>query len=180
MKYKKLFPFFLLSLFFIFLSTSLFPYVKWVAFAPFLVITYSSRLFIPSLWIATFSGLIMDILSQDNPFGLHSLNYVLTTVLIYRYRHHFVDRAIGLASYTFLFSFASTLIQRLGLCFFGAAIPFTLIGFTTDFICLPIFDALYGFIWFSCPLLIYNLMKKYWIRFLFFRKEFRTKKNETI
>ena len=179
MKYKKLFPFFLISLFFTLLATSLFPYVKWLSFAPFLVITYSSRPLIPSLWIAAFSGLIMDILSQDNPFGLHCLNYVLTTLLIHRYRHYFVDRAIGLASYTFLFSSISTLIQFLGHCFFASPIPITLIGCITDFICLPLLDALYSFIWFSCPLFMYNLIKKYWIRFLFFRKEFRRKKTVT-
>lgn len=118
----------------------------------------------------------MDILSQDNPFGLHALNYVLTTVIIYRYRHYFVDRAVGLASYTFLFSFVSTLLQFLGLCFFATTIPMSMIGLTTDFICLPILDALYGFIWFSCPLIMYKLIKKYWIRFLFFIKETRRKK----
>ena len=148
MKQIKLWPYFLIALFF----GALFPSVRILAFAPFLTMTYSRLNLTKSLWVAAFSGLIIDLLSSSLPFGIHSLDYTLVTLLLHRYRNYFVDKPIGLASFTWIFSLLSTAIQTVLFLLFGTKLPFTLQGTITDFLAFPLFDALYAFLGFSCPM----------------------------
>lgn len=172
MKQQKTWPFFLVALFFT--LTPLFPVFS---FSPYLAILYRRSAWIKALWISTLCGLILDFLSVS-PFGLHALQMVLVTTLLYRLRVYFVDKPIGLASYTTLISLAATLFSRFFLIFYGPGLPFTLKGLITDFIVMPLGDALYAFLFFSCPLIFYRLLQKIYFRFLFLKKEINKKEKQ--
>lgn len=175
MRRGKIWPFFLIALF---CQCCLTP-IGILAFAPFLAIIYNRKAFIPSLWITALTGLIVDLLSASLPFGIHALNYMLTTALLYRYRHYFVDKPIGLASFTGVFSLLSTAVGCLLLLLFGSDLPMTPLGLATDFLLMPLLDGFYALLCFSFPILLYQFLRKQWFRFLFFKKETKKKNEET-
>lgn len=176
MKKHPLWPFFFIALFFAFYSAALLPTYTFLPFSPFLVIVLKRFSFPRSLWIAAGCGLIMDLLSNSTPLGFHGVNYVIATFCLYRFRHYFVEKALGLCSFTFLFSFLSTLTHRLMLILFGIMLPITWKSIATDLALMPFLDGFYAFLWFSCPLLLYHFLRQQWFRFLFFRKELKKKK----
>ena len=178
MKRSKIWPYFLIALFFTLFYQSLFPTIRILAFAPFLAIAYGRLQLTASLWAAALSGLMIDLLSSSLPFGIHSLNYALVTLLLHRYRHYFVDKPIGLASFTWVFSLFSTGLQKALFLLFGIELPFTLQGVITDFLATPFLDALYAFLAFSCPIILYLSLRKLWFRFLFLREETKRKNEE--
>ena len=169
---QKTWPFFLLALFFALIS--LFPVLP---FAPYLAILYRRSEWIKALWVSTFCGLILDLLGVS-PFGLHALQMLLVTASVYRFRIYFVDKPIGLASYTAIISLTLTLFSRFSLILYDSRLPFTFKGLITDFILMPLGDALYGFLFFSCPLILYRLLRKLYFHFLFLKKETNKKKEE--
>ncbi|MEM8727863.1 MAG: hypothetical protein AAGE99_04050 [Chlamydiota bacterium] len=164
MRRQKTWSFFLIALFFS--PTSLFAVLP---FSPYLAILYRRSTRIKALSISTLCGFILDLLSTS-PFGLHSLQMLSVTICLYRLRIYFVDKPIGLASYTALISLTSTLLSRLGLIFYDSNCPFTFQGLITDFILMPLVDAFYGFLFFSCPLIFYRLLRKFHFPFLFLKK----------
>ncbi|MDN3508930.1 MAG: hypothetical protein P0S93_02740 [Candidatus Neptunochlamydia sp.] len=165
MKRQKTWPFFLIALFFT--LTSFFPVLP---FSPYLAILYQRSEWIKALWISTLCGCILDLLSTSS-FGLHALQMLLVTICLYRLRIHFIDKPIGLASYTALISLASTLFSRLSLLLYDPGFPFTFKGLITDFILMPLADALHAFLFFSCSLIFYRLLQKLYFRFLLLKKE---------
>lgn len=175
MRQGKIWPFFLIALFCQCFLTG----VGILAFAPFLAIVYNRQAFIPSLWTAALTGLIVDLLSASLPFGIHALNYTLTTALLYRYRHYFVDKPIGLALFTGVFSLLSTTFRCLLLLLFGSDLPLNPLGLATDFLLMPLLDGLYALLCFSFSILLYQFLRKQWFRFLFFKKETKKKSEET-
>jgi hypothetical protein len=177
-KQKKILPFFFLALFFALFSREIFPGIRWLPFAPFLAILCTSRPFLSCLWIGALSGLIMDLLGSELPLGLHALTYALTILILFRYHHYFVDKAIGLVSLTFLFSLLATIIQLGELLLLGLTIPLTFSGIVSDFFFIPLLDALYGFLFFSCPSFLFRFLKKQWPRFLLFKERFKSRKEE--
>lgn len=165
MKQQKTWPFFLIALFFA--LTSLFPLSP---FAPYLAILYRRSTWIKALWVATGCGCLLDLLSSLT-FGTHPLQMILTTSLLYRLHIYFIDKPIGLASYTALISLTLTLMARLLLTLHGSTLPFTFQGLVTDFILMPLVDALYAFFFFACPPLAYRLIRKGYFYFLFLKKK---------
>ncbi|QVL57108.1 MAG: hypothetical protein KFB93_06935 [Simkaniaceae bacterium] len=169
---QKTWPFFLIALFFA--LTSLFPVLP---FSPYLAILYRQSEWLKALWISVLCGLILDLLGAS-PFGLHALQMLLVTVSLYRMRIYFINKPIGLASYTALISLALTIFSRFSLIFYDAGLPFTFKGLVTDFIFMPFIDALYAFLFFSCPLILYRLLRKLYFHFLFLKKETNKKEEE--
>ncbi len=169
---QKTWPFFLIALFFA--LTSILPVLP---FSPYLAILFRRSQLTKALWISALCGLILDLLSVS-PFGIHALTMTLTTACIFRFRVYFIDKPIGLASYTALISLALTIFSRLTLIFYDSGLPFTFKGFVTDFLLLPVGDALYALLCFSYPLILYRLLRKLYFRFLFLKKESNKKKEE--
>lgn len=180
MKKHPLWPFFFLSLFFTFYLTALFPKYILLPFSPFLITASHYCSLAKSLWLATVCGLIMDLVSSLTPFGFHALTYVIVTFFLYRFRLFFVEKALGIISFTALFSFLSTFLGRVFLSFFGIPLPFIWPHVITDFLLMPILDGLYAFLCFSCPLMFYHFLRQQWFRFLFLRKETKKKKEKTV
>lgn len=142
-------------------GTVFFPNIRLFAFAPFLALVYNRRTFVSSLWIATLSGIVIDLLCSQLRFGLYALNYSLTTVLIYRQKKHFFeDKPLALSLFTALVSCTSTLLQLFLTYAFDKGLPFTWKLALTDLIGMPAIDALYAYLWFSCPMQLYEYVQK--------------------
>lgn len=167
-------PFFLIALLMVLMS----PWPL-AFFAPFLAMVYHRHSLVGSLWISAGCGIVIDLLSTT-PFGIYSLNYAVVSLLLYRYRIYFVEKPIGLASLTLIFSIMSSVIARIFFFIIGISLPFTLKGGATDFLLLPLADGVYALLFFSCPLILYRLARRQWFRFLFFRKETKKKREEDL
>lgn len=177
MKKPPLWPFFIISFFFAFYSAALLPTYAFLPFAPLIAMALHRLSFPKSLWLAAGSGLIMDLLSSLCPLGFHALISVVVVLCLYRFRAIFVEKALGLCSFTFIISLLSTLFNRVFLALFGISLPLAWKSCLTDFVIMPFLDSIYAFLWFSCPLMLYHFLRRQWFRFLFFRKETK-KKNE--
>ena len=120
----------------------------------------------------------MDLLT-DRPFGLYALNLTVVTFLFYRLRIYFIDKPIGLASYTIILSLATTLFSRILFSLYGKSLPLTFKGVATDFLLMPLADGLYAILCFSLPLILYRFGKELYSRFLFMREESKKKVKES-
>jgi rod shape-determining protein MreD len=162
---QKTWPFFLVALFFLF--TAPFPILP---FSPYLAILYRRSSFIKSLWVAALCGVLVDLLT-DRPFGLYALNLTVVTFLFYRLRVYFVDKPIGLASYTAILSVNVTLFSRILFSLYGQSLPLTFKGIATDLLVMPLADSLYGVLLFSLPPHLYHLGKRLYFCFRATREE---------
>lgn len=176
MKKPITWPYFLVALSFLLYSP-----LPLLSFAPFYAIVYRRKTLLQSLWIAAGCGALQDLLGSG-PFGIQTLITTATAFLLFRFRIYFVDKGVGLLSYTFVISFTLTLFSRLSLLLYAPSFPLTLKGFATDFLLLPVVDALYALLCFHYPLILYRFVKKQWFRFHFLRKDSRKKeeKEETV
>ncbi len=174
MKKQRIWPYFLLAFCF-----TLFVPLPLMLFTPFYAITYRRSSLIMALWISAGCGFILDLLSMSF-FGTQTLIAIAATFFLYRYRIYFVDKPVGLFSYTLIISVFLTLLNRISYFLHDPTFPFTLKGFVTDFLLLPLADALYALFFFSYPLIIYRFLKKQWFRFHFLKKESRKKEEENI
>jgi len=155
-----IFPF-SFALFFAICGTVFLPQVHLLAFSPFLALLYNKTSFIKSLWIASLCGLTIDLLSSEFRFGIHALNYCLTTLLLYKQKRHFVeDRSLALSLFTAIVSIASTLLQFFLISIFDRALPLSGKLIITDLVIMPLADAAYAFLWFICPMKLFIHIKK--------------------
>lgn len=169
--------FFFLALVFALFSTALFPRLHTLPFAPFIPLVISRHSLVKSLWLAAFVGFCMDLLTSQASFGLYSLCFTLTTAVLYRHKwHFFMDKPIGLPSFTFLFALISTPIHLVLLSIFGKAISISAQSLFSDFLMMPIIDGVYAFLWFNCPIIWYYYIKKTKPHLLLYQKLF--KRNE--
>jgi rod shape-determining protein MreD len=151
-------------------GTAFFPNIRLHSFAPFFALAYNRKSLMTSLWIAALCGIAVDLLCSQLKFGLYSLNYCLTTLLSYRQKKHFFeDKPLALSLFTALISGISTLIQLLLTYAFDQGLPFTWKLALTDLIGMPCIDALYAFVWFSCPMQAYVFVKRGGLRLLWHR-----------
>ncbi len=155
-----LFPFGL-ALFFSLFGTAFLPNVHLLAFSPFFALLYNRKSFIAALWIAALCGLSIDLLSSNLRLGLHALTACLTTLVLYQQKKHFFeDKPLALSLFTLLISIVFTLIQLLVISIFERALPFSGKQLLTDCLIMPLFDAVYAYLWFSCPMMLYLHIKK--------------------
>ncbi|GEM_PF-360239 len=164
-----LFPFFIAT-FFAFFGTALFPQVKFFAFSPFLALLYNRTHFHTSLWIASLCGLMVDLLSSEFRLGIHALSYCLATFLLYQQKKHFFeDKLLALSIFTLLIGSTASIIELLLISIFDRALPLSMGMFLTDLILMPLFDAVYAFLCFCCPILLYLHVKKVGWKTIYFR-----------
>ncbi len=165
------FPFSLAAIIAVF-GTVFFPNIRLLAFAPFFALVYNRKSFVSSLWITTLCGIGIDLLCSQLKFGLHALNYCLTTAFIYKQKKHFFeDKPIALCLFTALVSCTSTFLQIMLTYAFDKGLPFTWKLALSDLVGMPIIDAIYAFVWFSCPIQLYIFVKKRGLRTLWRRIE---------
>jgi rod shape-determining protein MreD len=141
------------------------PRVAILAFAPFLALITLRCELNRALWLAALSGALIDLLSDD-PMGLHALNYVLVTAILFRFRKHFShDQPLHLSLCTASISFLSTFLQLLLLFLFDRRVPFNGKWIFADLIGMPVIDALYAFVWFAAPLFWAEKLRTKWVLF---------------
>lgn len=163
---------FFLGLFAALFGTAFMPRIHLLAFAPFLAIVYTRKSFPASLWWAFICGIIIDLLSSELRFGINAINYCLATVLIYRQKKHFFDdKPMALSLFTALVSSVSTLLHIAFLYSFDKKIPLNWMTAVTSLIGMPIADAIYAFVWFTCPIKLYMHIKRIGFKALFRRQK---------
>lgn len=160
MSNNLLLPFFLALLAACF-GTAYFSHVTVVAFAPFLVMVLIRKSLLSSLWIGFLCGLIMDMLASETSFGLYSLNYCITMLLLYpQKKNFFEDKPLSFSLFTYLFSFVSTLFSILCIKFSNSHLAFSLSALLKELFVMPLLDAFYAFIWFTSPLMGIKIARK--------------------
>jgi hypothetical protein len=153
---------FSLSLFIALFQTAFLPQLRIMAFAPFRALVYQKKRFVPSLWLAVLSGCVIDLLTSELHFGLYALNYVCTTVLLYRRkRNFFADRSFSLALFTALISAVSSLLHIFLLIIFSTGLRMSAKFLFTDLLFMPFLDAFSAFLWFTCPMKFYKYVKQH-------------------
>ena len=138
-----------------------FPYLHLSFFAPFLALTYHASTLSKSLWLSLACGVVLDLISSEFKFGLHSLTFVLATLILYAHkRHFFEDKPLALSIFTALISGVLTLLQFVLVHLFDRGLPFSILTALTDVVLMSAVDGLYAFLWFTCPIKLYIYIKK--------------------
>ena len=133
-----------------------------LAFAPFLALLGLIRTLPKALHWSCSVGILIDLLSYD-PFGIHALNYTLSSLFCFRWRRRFcAEIPLQFALYTAFLSGISTLLQTLMLFLFDRRILFQGRWWFTDWPILSVCDALYALIWFAGPLALYRNLRRLW------------------
>ena len=146
------------------------PTISILAFAPFLALATLKCEWARALWLAALAGACIDVVSDD-PMGLHALNYVITTALLYRIRNHFLyNETLHLSLFSGLVSALSTALQLFLLFLFDRRVPFGGKWIFADLIGMPVIDALYAFVWFAAPLALADQLRRMWVLFWLKRK----------
>lgn len=157
----KLIVVFALSLFCAIAGPYFLPSIRLLAFAPFLTILFTRCNLITCLWCAFGCGLIMDLLSSQMQLGIHALNYILITLALFRLRRRLVaHKPIALAILSSIFSLLSTTVQLLIMKIYGIAPPMNTLAYLSDLIVMPLFDGIYAFIGYTCPIIAYRFCRK--------------------
>lgn len=153
---------FLLSTLALILQCILQPPITLIAYVPFLALTILSSSLYRALWFSALVGVIMDLVS-NNPFGLHPINYVLVTALLFKIKNHFLkEEPFHLSILAALFSLMATLGQALLLFLFDRRVPLEGRWVLADFLGMPAIDGLYAFVAIAAPLALFSKMKKMW------------------
>lgn len=162
---------FLLALTALILQGLLIPHIALLAFAPLIALVTLRSPLPRALWLSALAGVLMDLLSDD-PMGLHALNYVCISALLFRVRQHFShDQPFHLSLFSGLVSLLSTSLQLILLFLFDKKIPFGGRWIFADLIGMPAIDALYAFVWFAAPLALAEKLHRMWILFWLKKKE---------
>lgn len=163
---KQIYPAFVLSLIVVLFGSVFFSTIRIFAFAPFLALVLMRLNFLKSLWIAAIIGMIIDLLSVETRFGMYSVIYSLTVLLIYRQKKHFfADKPLALALYTAVISITSGSIELSFLYVFGTKMQVNLPLILCDVFALSLLDALYAFLCFTCPIQVYQYLQRVRDRF---------------
>ncbi len=141
-----------------------FPHLHLLFFAPYLVTCFYKQSRYSVLWKSLGCGLIIDLFSSTPLFGATTLNYCVTSLLLYRQRRNFFeDQTLTLPLMTFLFSSISSIITALLYLVFASKYTFSLRWIVTDLFEMPILDALYALVFFAIPFqLTAKLTKMKW------------------
>lgn len=149
--HKQLLPVLLISLF----CTLFFSTTRINFFIPFLIIAVYQRSLPFCLLCALGLGLIIDLLSSYNRFGITSCNYFLCTFILYpQKRHFFADRLSTLPLMTALFSTLSLSLHYLIQQAFEKPVPFAWEWLATDGLIMPLMDASTAFLVYTVPALL--------------------------
>lgn len=135
----------------------LFPALRLTFFAPFLIICCYRKTLTKCLWLALLCGVIIDLLSSYTRFGLFSLDYCVSLLILYpQRRNFFADSVSTLPIMTFFFAIISTLIMALLLYSIESINIFSWGWAFTDLLIMPFIDGIYAFLVFTFPALLFG------------------------
>ncbi len=145
-----------------------FPALHLSFFAPFLALAYYTAPFSKSLWISLGCGVILDLISSEFRFGLMTLTWALTTLLVYKQKKHFFeDKPLALSLFTAVIAAVSTTLELTTIYLFDRGLSISFASACIDTLLMSAVDGLYAFLWFTCPLKLYKYIKKVGWRGLF-------------
>ena len=154
------FTFFLSLIAFLFQSTIF--YLPILSFAPFISIFTLKKSTEKTLLMSCLTGFIMDLFSMD-PFGIHALNFTLSSLISSYWKRRFsAENVKQFCLFTAIYSFISTNLLIMLFFIFDRRIQILGKWWLTDWMFLPIFDAMYAFIWFAIPLSLFRMGHKIW------------------
>lgn len=137
------------------------PQLHLFTFVPYLVMALYHHSLIGALVRATAVGALLDLFSSSALIGISSLQFCVTTLLLYGQKRNFFEEKLStLPIMTFLFSFCATLVQILLLFFLGALFPLSWRWAASDLIGMSCIDALYALLVFSLPFQLISKVKK--------------------
>ena len=143
---------FIAALLLTFFSPVYFPQVKLLWFAPFLITLYYQKPIAACMWASLGCGVILDLTTSTDHFGLHAFNYVIVSAILYsQKRHFFGDSLSTLPIMTYLFSVISTIVHFVLLNLFEDRNIFSAGWLMRDLVVMPLVDALYAFLLFVIP-----------------------------
>lgn len=158
---SKFIPPFLLCLVGHLLLPLLFPYMRFMAFAPCITLIISWVSLPYALWCSAFIGLLLDLYASRSPLGFFGLIYALTTLIVYRFRKYFLEEKLYIfAVFSVLYSFVGTVIHF----FIYAPVRVHMLTICTDILLMPILDGVYALSWVLFPLAAYKFIKKQYTR----------------
>lgn len=149
---KRLYLVFCLCLFLQLTIPQIIPQFKLNFMAPFVIISCYQKSRQTCLWMAFLCGIVLDLLTPLQHFGLYALDFCLALLILYpQRRNFFADSPSTLPIMTFFYSFLCTLIM--GLLMYGMETrnPFSWPWAFTDLLLLPAVDSLYAFFCFIVP-----------------------------
>jgi rod shape-determining protein MreD len=153
------FPF-SLAVFFVLYGSIIIPDVKLFAFAPFFALLFQRTSYVKSLWLSTFCGIIMDIFSSQQRFGVYGICYALCCIVCYHQkRHFFEEKSIAISFFSALISSIGSLIFLIFTYLFDKQFSITLDLLISETLFTPVLDALYAFIWFTLPIQLYKYVR---------------------
>ena len=141
------------------------PKLHLFAFSPFLAFVYMRGDFLFSLWMGFLSGLVIDLLSSQLPFGLHALSGCIASFCLFHQRRHFFeDKIFSLFFFTAIISLFFFLNQGIFFYLFGGKISFDLVSISYEWFMVGLLNGLYALLWFALPLRMYQWkLKKRWV-----------------
>jgi rod shape-determining protein MreD len=142
------------------LQTSFLTSFHFFALAPFLVIVYLNYRLVPSLWIATLTGFLLDLFS-DHFFGFFGLSLPLITLVVYRLKRFCnYEKPLSVLLYTSFVSFIYSLVQPVLLFLFDKGLSLSIQWIFYDLLIMPLLDGVLALVLFVIPLKLYDLSKK--------------------
>lgn len=154
---RSLKPLFFAGLAFTLFSPLYIPYIKLLWFAPFLCVLFYQKPILDCFWMALGCGVIVDLTTSTHHFGLHALNYVAVSGLLYaQKRHFFGDSLSTLPIMTYLFSVSSTILQMIFLNLFEDVNILSFGWILRDLALMPLADSAYAFVLFVIPWRLYG------------------------
>ncbi|MBS0629033.1 MAG: hypothetical protein JSS30_02270 [Verrucomicrobia bacterium] len=158
MRKPPLLFFFFLALLALVFGASVFPSTRLITFSPFLAIVFLRKPFLPSLWIGALCGLLVDLFTVDIRFGVFALCSVGTTALTFQLKRYFYeDNLFSIPLYT---AAISAVFSTLQFVLLRHLVTFNLQLLLSTLLIMPLVDGLYGFVWFTCPRMVYLTLKR--------------------
>jgi hypothetical protein len=158
---NSLLSYILLTTCFVFFGDALSPGIKIAFYAPLIVACYYRLPYIYCIWTSLGCGLVLDILSSQHMFAMHTLVYCLSTALTFRHKQHFYDDSIStIPVLTAIFSGTATILQLIVLYIQNMTFTITWRWILTDLILMSLLDSLYAFSCFTLPFILLKLRPK--------------------
>lgn len=130
----------------------LFPALHLLYFPSFIIRALYTRPLHRALWMAALSGLIIDLLSPNEKFGLNAASYLIALLILTRLkRHFFEDNLSTLPILVFFFSVAQGVVHLTLTALIERPIPLSPEFILGDFFLMPLLDALFAILLFTVP-----------------------------
>lgn len=135
----------------------LFPHLKLFFFAPFIVVLIYQKSKGVSCCIALLTGLVLDLFSIHESIPFYAINTCLTVFLLYDQRQHFFGDSVStLPIMVYFFGVLSSLLQGVLIETLGSHPHLSLHWIAFDVVLFPLADALFAFLIFTLPVLLFG------------------------